>query len=544
MMDRPAKPPVRVVLRVPDGPAPAYLAAAAEAVMRVAGAEIVLVLSDRPVRGRPSPHGRLLDRIDKAYEWLERQALRGGPAALASRPSARLPEHVAILRGAPVADQIDALRAAKADVIIDLAPEDAPDWLPTPSAGRWYLRYAVGVGGARRPGLVRPKVSADLAESLLLIEVEAGSRFETGVGVSALRRIGYGRDRDAVYWRSSLLPARRLARLVAGETVPSAADSAPASPVEAQPAPAGRTWAGPPIVALAATLVGKVLERVVFQTGWLVLVRRREPDQEPPHDLSGFEPVDAPGGRFYADPFVMHTEDGPRLYVEDCPDGTHRGRISALEMAADGRWAFERVVLDDLEHRAYPHVLRTESGLLVTPDSGRSGGVDLFVDHGPGLGAERVGRCLEGVSASDPTLLVHDGRFWLFVAVTGHGMSPWDELHLYSAAAPDSLWHPHPGNPIVADARHARPAGRIFWRDGHWVRPAQDCSVAYGRRVVLCAITTLTLDQYEEHPIDSIEPKGVPGLLRTHTYSFDGAIEALDGYRRVRRRLGRARTSR
>ena len=36
--------------------------------------------------------------------------------------------------------------------------------------------------------------------------------------------------------------------------------------------------------------------------------------------------------------------------------------------------------------------------------------------------------------------------------------------------------------------------------------------------------------------IGTIEPRGLPGFNRTHTYTFDGSIEALDGYRRMLRR--------
>jgi hypothetical protein len=61
---------------------------------------------------------------------------------------------------------------------------------------------------------------------------------------------------------------------------------------------------------------------------------------------------------------------------------------------------------------------------------------------------------------------------------------------------------------------------------------------------MLSAITRLTPDEYEEHPIGSIEPIGLQGVQRTHTYTFDGSIEALDGYRRVRRWPGRTRTAR
>lgn len=174
----------------------------------------------------------------------------------------------------------------------------------------------------------------------------------------------------------------------------------------------------------------------------------------------------------------------------------------------------------------------------MTPDNGRAGGVDIFRYAEGEKGWVQVGRCLNGVAASDPTLLEWEGRFWLFVAVTGLGMSPWDELHLFSAGDLAGPWKEHPRNPIVADVRRARPAGRIFQSGETLIRPGQDCSTAYGRRIVLNAIITLTDADYEERPISSIEPTGFPGIVRTHTYSFDGTLEALDGYQR-RLRFGR-----
>lgn len=498
--------------------------------MDMAGVEVVLILAVAPVRKRKSVRRWLLERVDSAYDWCERLTLRGGPAALVSRLPDPWPAGIPVVRGAA---QADALRTARADVLIDLAPEESDDALPIPRGGRWRLSYAVGVGGARGPDLTRPS-GAGLAESLLSIKADTGPDLETEVGVSALRRIGYVRDRDAVYWRSSLLPARRLARPVARATVPPARD-VPSLPIKGGASHTSSTsWVRPPFVGLAKTLLSKVLERILYRTGWLVLVRRRGPGQEWPRDLAGFRPVDAPSGRFYADPFVVDTDVGPRLYVEDCPDAAHHGRISTLSMAADGRWTFERVVLDDLEHRAYPHALSTDLGLLLTADSGRSGGVDFFLDHGSG-GLERIGSCLQDVPASDPSLLWHAGRYWLFVTVTRHGMSPWDELHLYSAKTLAGPWDSHSRNPVVADVRRARPAGRIFRRGEVWIRPGQDCSMVYGGRIVLSAITTLTPADYQEHEVGSIEPEGIPGVTRTHTYTFDGSVEALDGYRRVPR---------
>ena len=105
----------------------------------------------------------------------------------------------------------------------------------------------------------------------------------------------------------------------------------------------------------------------------------------------------------------------------------------------------------------------------------------------------------------------------------------------YSAASLGGPWHPHPGNPVVSDVRRARPAGRVLERDGCLLRPAQDGSGAYGRRIIWNRIEVLTPTDYRETPVGSIEPGWLPGVVCTHTYTADGRFEALDGVRYERR---------
>jgi hypothetical protein len=533
MTRKPTSTGTRVALRIADGPGPAFLTAAADEVLRVAGANVVLIVS---VHAPPpaASGSRRSNRIDRLYSWLEGRLLRGSLAATAARPPIEQPPGVPRLSDPTPDGLATALAAAEAEVLVDLGPDEVADSLPSLPGGRWRLRFSNGIGGVRRSRLDRPLDDVAFAESLLSIETGPDQTQETEIGVSALHRIGFSRDRDAVYWRAALLPARRLARLVADDALPTRAVDAAAAVSPAAVTPGQRT---PPLFAsLCWRMIEKVVDRAFFRTTWTTFVHDREPNGEPPSDLSGFTMVEPPPGRYYADPFVVATADGHRMYVEDSELGKHRGRISTLRMVRNGEWQIERIVLNDLEHRAYPHVIPVDGGLLLTPDSGRGTGVDLFLEPGPSDRPTLIGHRLENMSVSDPTVLWHDGRFWLFVTTFRQGMNSWDELHLYSAASLSDVWQPHPWNPIVADVRRARSAGRIFRRGDELIRPGQDCSRDYGHRISLSVITTLTPDAYEEHPIGFIEPTGFPGVRRTHTYTFDGSIEALDGYRRVARR--------
>lgn len=536
-------PRTRVVLRIAGGPGPAYLAAAADWVLADAGSEVVLVLRASTSDAQSGAHPTRW--LAAAYERLERAVLRGGMPAVRPYRMAEVPGDIAIVT---VDDPgaADALAAARPDVLIDLAG-DAPGLLEAAvPLERWRIAVALGLDTVGDVRLTRPSTDAALARSWLAIDLPGGDGIGAELGIGTVRRIGFARDRDAIYWRAAKLPARQLARLAAGSAtgrLPRSRPDSLGSAIEVSspdPFSAQRPSRLPPLLGLARTIIRKAADRAVYSHTWRVLVRTRAAAGEVgawPADMTGFALIPAPPGRFYADPFLVETDAGPRLYVEDCPKGLHRGRISTLRPDDEGGWTLDRIVLEDLPHRAYPHAIVTPDGIVVTPDGGGSDGVDIFVDRG-GAGLERIAHILEGRAASDPTLLWRDGRYWLFVTITGQGMSPADELHLFSAARLTDPWHPHPRNPIVADVRRARSAGRVVECDGRLLRPGQDCSVAYGARIVLSAITTLSRSDYEEHPIATIEPHGVTGIDRVHTFTFAGAFQALDGYER-RRMLAR-----
>ena len=87
----------------------------------------------------------------------------------------------------------------------------------------------------------------------------------------------------------------------------------------------------------------------------------------------------------------------------------------------------------------------------------------------------------------------------------------------------------------MTDPGTARPAGRLFRREGLLIRPSQDCSRGYGQAVVLNRVDALSPSEYRETPIERIEPNWLRGIERTHTYTFDSRYECLDGYRHVNR---------
>jgi hypothetical protein len=92
-------------------------------------------------------------------------------------------------------------------------------------------------------------------------------------------------------------------------------------------------------------------------------------------------------------------------------------------------------------------------------------------------------------------------------------------------------WTPHRLNPVISDARRARPAGAIISEGGRLYRPSQDCSVRYGYAIHINEITRLSVDEYEETETVSIVPDGSRDIIGTHTYARAGRLTVLDALR-------------
>ena len=342
-------------------------------------------------------------------------------------------------------------------------------------------------------------------------------------------------------WKSAQFAGRCLERVRAGGwPVVGTRDE----PCPAKPAYPSSLETMAVILRLLARAARRGFQKIAFKNHWFVAYRRRTPSGGPPTSLHGFTPIEAPQGRFYADPFVLQVDGSHYVAVEDYSHAARRGSISVIQLDAGGSPKAAIPVLVRPYHLSYPFLFRDVDGsVLMIPESGDHGTIEIVRAASFPHVWEREAVLMDGVHAYDPTLLYHDGRYWLFASIALRGANPWDELFLFFADTVHGPWIPHPLNPIVSDVRSARPAGRTFSLDGRLIRPAQDCSGAYGRRVVLQEIVALTTNDYRERPWSSIEPTGIRGVRRTHCYNFDGDYEVIDAFR-LRPRLSIARLRR
>ncbi len=170
----------------------------------------------------------------------------------------------------------------------------------------------------------------------------------------------------------------------------------------------------------------------------------------------------------------------------------------------------------------------------MVPESSQAGRVELFRAARFPLEWESAGVLLDGVCAVDATLFEHGGRWWMMVQPARGGASSWTRCP-FLRRLPARAVRPPPKNPGVSDVRRARPAGRIFSRNGRLYRPAQDCSGHYGRALVIHEILTLTPDDYREAVAVRHDAAALGVGDSLHTYNAAPGLEVVDGRRYVPR---------
>ena len=231
---------------------------------------------------------------------------------------------------------------------------------------------------------------------------------------------------------------------------------------------------------------------------------------------------------FWADPFVAEKDGHKFIFFEEYLQETSRGHIAAIEIHPDGQVGEPVNVLMRDYHLSYPFLFEYDDALYMVPESERSGRVEVFRCQQFPQRWEPHAVLLDGIRAFDPTLIEHDGKWWMFVTIQHDGNSPNDELHLFYAASPFDEWIPHPLNPVRLDVRAARPAGAVFRDKGKLFRPAQDCSGRYGRAISIQEVRCMTPEKYEEVESRRISADWAAGAHATHTINQASGVTVYD----------------
>jgi hypothetical protein len=232
--------------------------------------------------------------------------------------------------------------------------------------------------------------------------------------------------------------------------------------------------------------------------------------------------LNPPKGRFYADPFLFHLNGKEYLFFEDC--NYKKGVISYVLLEEGKISTAPQVALETPWHLSFPFLFQEGEEIYMMPETYYTQEVVLYrAVRFPNLWQkEKV--LIRGKKFSDPILFKYQGYYWLFTAIKQ------DLLQIYYAKDLDSPFVAHPINQKKVRGRNA---GAIFYKEGKWIRPTMDCSIRYGRSMVLKEIICLTTKSFEEREVAYIEPNWAPSLIGTHTYNISNFHIVYDGERAI-----------
>lgn len=261
---------------------------------------------------------------------------------------------------------------------------------------------------------------------------------------------------------------------------------------------------------------------------WALAYATVESVQEParvdaPHWL---EP---PRGRFYADPFLVVHQDEPWVFFEEYLAAAGQGRIAASPLR---KFAPRPVLVKDW-HLSYPFLIEDQGELFCLPEQHQAGEVALYrCVRFPDVWCQEA-VLLADFAGVDPTVIRHEGRYWMWVGQESHRAR--DHTFLFHAPCLTGPWTEHKTSPAVSRPDLARPAGKPWQEGGRWFRPAQDRRQTYGGGIVVYEVERLTPDHYREREVACWQPNphwGYPDGL--HHLCHSGGLMVWDAKRFVK----------
>jgi hypothetical protein len=215
---------------------------------------------------------------------------------------------------------------------------------------------------------------------------------------------------------------------------------------------------------------------------------------------------------YVADPFLLYDEHADHskwhMFFEVLIRAARRGVIGHATSSDARIWKYDRVVLEEPFHLAYPQVFAWENRVYLLPETLDHNAVRLYEATDFPSQFQPAADLISGRWA-DPTIFHHQGLWWLLACST-----PFENrtLHLFFAEHLRGPWQAHPRNPIVADDRRiARPGGRVRVVNQRLIRFAQDCEPRYGSRLRAIEILHLSPTEYEERECEEspvLQPGG------------------------------------
>ncbi|HKK41835.1 MAG TPA: hypothetical protein VJ963_05445 [Bacteroidales bacterium] len=290
-----------------------------------------------------------------------------------------------------------------------------------------------------------------------------------------------------------------------------------------------------------SAIAGTVFRKLVFTDAfnWQILFETGEKQKNILPDFSKFRKLVSSTDIFWADPFVISSDDSYFVFVEEFVYSKDRAHLSVLTLDKQGNLIDSKPVIINPYHMSYPQVFKVDGVYYMLPETAQNRTIELYRCTEFPYKWEFERNLMEEVSAVDSTLFQYRDKWWMFTALDQTKCKSGNSTELFLFYT-DNLfsgeWRSHPLNPVISDISTARPAGKVFFRNGKIYRPSQDCTGRYGVGFKLFEITSLNEFEYDEKPVSEVYPSWDKTLKGTHTFNSDMDFTVIDVYR-YRKRL-------
>lgn len=299
----------------------------------------------------------------------------------------------------------------------------------------------------------------------------------------------------------------------------------------------------------AGVLFNKIITRLkegIFKERWEIAYRFSDESILKEQTLHPLKRIKPPLRKIYGDPFPLEYEGRYFLFFEEMvvDERTYKlnGHISVLEIdPREGPSGTVRRVLERNYHLSYPFIFTWKGEFFMLPETHQNRSIELYRCVSFPDEWEFCQTLVKDIRAVDVTVFEKEGIWWMFAAVPRVASDSPDgivaphtyALNIFHAKSPLDVWEPHPQNPVKVDRTSVRGAGKIFFQDGYYYRPAQDCTPRYGHAVVFNRIEKWTTTEYLESEGFMIHPPDDWRILGVHTFNACGAFQTIDfiGYR-------------
>ncbi len=243
-----------------------------------------------------------------------------------------------------------------------------------------------------------------------------------------------------------------------------------------------------------------------------------------------FKKVPQPRNRCWSHPHVLHVGGRHYIFFKAHIHKAKKSHISLIEIDEQRNLTGPTQVLERDYPLSYPFVFEWEGNYYMVPESVANKTIELYESLKFPYQWRFKMNLMDHIVASNATLFYYREKWWLFAAIAeNEGVSPDNELFLFfSDQLFTSQWEPHPLNPIVSDVKRAKPAGKVFERNGGIFRPSRDCSQKKERGFDLNEILVLSETEYCERAVAHVEPHWDKKVRAVQTFTYEKGLTIID----------------